>query len=148
MTRVPRSHDITIPADDGFPLAATLFEPSQARTGVPLVVVGAATAVPRRYYGQFAAFLAAHGHPAITFDYRGVSQSRPKSLVGFDARMRDWGERDCKGVLAWAEAHGAEVSVKGFDRADFEALSETQVRVGFITQVSTVHGGPPTIAPH
>lgn len=97
------SRDITIPADDGFPLAATCYEPAEPAPGTPVVIIGAATAVPRRFYAQFALYLVGQGHPVITFDYRGVSQSRPRSLVGFHARMRDWGILDIPGVLGHAD---------------------------------------------
>jgi predicted alpha/beta hydrolase len=100
------SRDLFIPADDGYPLAATLFEADdpQARPERPIVIVGAATAVPRRYYAPFARFLAAEGSRALTFDYRGVGGSSPAALVGFAARMRDWGVLDTPGVLGWTLA--------------------------------------------
>jgi len=94
-----KSHDLTIPAADGYALAATLFEPDASDPTAPLIVIGAATGVPRRYYARFALYLAGHGHPVLTFDYRGVSQSRPEKLIGFPARMRDWGILDIPGVL-------------------------------------------------
>jgi predicted alpha/beta hydrolase len=91
------ARDLRIPATDGFPLAATLFEP--AGTPRALVTVNGATAVPRRFYAAFAEFLAARGHLVATFDYRGMGESVPCP----DARMRDWGEKDLAGVLAWAQ---------------------------------------------
>lgn len=97
------SRDLIIPADDAFPLAATLFDSGQRRPGAAesLIVVGAATAVARRYYAPFARFLAQHGPRVLTFDYRGIGGSRPDSLRGFPARMRDWGVLDTPGVLRW-----------------------------------------------
>ena len=86
------SREITMPADDGYALAATLFEPAAAalgrrpagrhRPGAP--------AVPRRFYARFAAYLAERGHPVLTFDYRGIGGSRRGSLKGSHVRMRDW----------------------------------------------------------
>jgi predicted alpha/beta hydrolase len=98
------SRDLLIPADDGYPLAATLFETvDPERVGMrPIVIVGAATAVPRRYYAAFARYLAAERSRVLTFDYRGVGGSSPASLIGFAARMRDWGVLDTPGVLRWA----------------------------------------------
>jgi predicted alpha/beta hydrolase len=100
------SRDLTISADDGYPLAATLFEAEPGASGraAPIVIIGAATAVPRRYYAAFAKFLAASGARVLSFDYRGVGGSRPGSLIGFPARMRDWGILDIPGVLSWASA--------------------------------------------
>lgn len=91
--------DIVVPATDGFPLAATHFPAAAGARG--WVVVGGATGVPRRYYRRFAAYLAAHGHDVLTFDYRGIAGSRPRSLRGFDATATAWGERDLAGALGW-----------------------------------------------
>jgi predicted alpha/beta hydrolase len=93
------SHDFKIRADDGLELAATLHEPIAPQPQRPVAVIASATAVPRRYYAKFADFLAEQGHPTVTFDYRGIGQSKPASLVGFQARMRDWGIRDIPAVL-------------------------------------------------
>lgn len=98
--RSRRVRDVTIEAPDGFTLGARVFEPS----GVPrsLVVIAPATAVPQSFYRAFAARVAERGHVALTFDYRGIGESRHGSLRRFDARMRDWGAKDLDGVLAWA----------------------------------------------
>jgi predicted alpha/beta hydrolase len=86
-----------IMARDGFRLAATLFLPS----GPPrrAVMVSSATAVPRRIYRSFAAYLAQNGFLALTYDYRGIGESRPRSLRGFHARMRDWATLDVAGIV-------------------------------------------------
>lgn len=96
------ARDVDLPATDGFRLAATLHEPPARDEGAPVVVVAGATAVPRRYYGSFARFLAASGLRALTFDYRGVGGSRPARLRGFRANLHEWGERDLAGALGWS----------------------------------------------
>ena len=50
------SRNISIRAADGYPLAATLFEPEKA--SAPLTIIGPAVGVSRRYYRKFAAYLA------------------------------------------------------------------------------------------
>ena len=97
--------ELRIPARDGFSLAATLYGPQPARS---LVVINSATAVPRRFYRHFAAALVARGHTVLTWDYRGIGGSRPASLRGFSARMRDWVLLDMEGVLDWARAQAPE----------------------------------------
>jgi predicted alpha/beta hydrolase len=97
--------DIIIPADDGYPLAATLFSPAQSTTA-PITIIASATGVPRRYYAWFAEFLAASGRPALTFDYRGIGGSITGHAALSPARFRDWGILDIPGVIAWA--HRAE----------------------------------------
>jgi predicted alpha/beta hydrolase len=88
-------------AADGFALGATWFQGSEGgRSSV--VVIASATGVKRRYYEKFARFLAGRGHDVVTFDYRGIGDSRPRSLRGFQATMREWGSLDLAGVLAAA----------------------------------------------
>lgn len=94
---------ITIPARDGFALAATRYEPAMNPSGTT-VLISAATAVPQSYYGAFATFLAEQGFTVITYDYRGIGASRPASLRGFAARARDWALLDMAGVIDWAQA--------------------------------------------
>ena len=97
---------LRIPARDGFKLAATLFEPAGGWTGKDaLVLISSATAAPRGYYEGFARFLADRGFGVLTYDYRGMGESRPRSLRGFLAWMHQWGEEDLAGVIAWAVRH-------------------------------------------
>src|SRR5689334_3948335 len=95
--------DLTIPAADGFQLAATLFEPAQDNGRI--VLVNSAMAVKRSYYRKYAAFLAGKGFTVITYDYRGIGGSRPSSLRGFKANLWEWGAKDLDALLAWIETH-------------------------------------------
>lgn len=67
-------------------------------------MLAGATGVPRRFYDAFARHVAArpNGPSVLTFDYRGVGGSRPRSLRGFRATMREWGELDLDAALRWA----------------------------------------------
>lgn len=89
----------SISARDGYPLAATLFEPTEPPTGI--VVINSAVGVKQTYYIRFARFLAEQGFRVVTYDYRGIGRSAPMRLRGFEARMRDWGQKDLPGVLEW-----------------------------------------------
>jgi predicted alpha/beta hydrolase len=102
------SDDITVPATDGYPLAATLFLPRGAKRHA--VLINSATAVPRKLYRGFAGYLAKRGCAVLTYDYRGTGDSRqqaltgynqPKSLVGFKASMSDWASHDITAAVAW-----------------------------------------------
>jgi predicted alpha/beta hydrolase len=98
------SRELAIPAADSLQLTGTQFEPPPGSAAdAPLVVIGAAAGVRRSYYARFATYVAELGHPAITFDYRGIGGSRRGSLVGSGVRMRDWCLLDVPGVLAWAQ---------------------------------------------
>lgn len=92
------SQSIRISAADGYALGGTLFEGGQG----PVVVVNGATGVHQRYYARFATWLAEQGATVVTYDYRGIGESRPFRLRGFDARLRDWGQQDVEGVLQFA----------------------------------------------
>jgi predicted alpha/beta hydrolase len=100
--------DITIPAADGYPLAATLYLPRGAKRHA--VLISSATATPRKIYRGFAGYLARRGCAVLTYDYRGIGGSRqravegynqPKSLAGFKADMADWAALDIAAVVSW-----------------------------------------------
>lgn len=95
MTSTP----LRIPATDGFSLGATLFEP--ASQDAPIVLINSATGVKRGFYEKFAGFLAEAGFGVVTYDYRGIGDSRPSGLRGFRAQMREWGACDLRGVIDW-----------------------------------------------
>lgn len=96
--------DLTIEAKDGYPLTATVFEGTTDR----YVVIGSASAVPRRFYRHIAQYLQEWGATVVTFDYRGIGDSRPKSLRGFKALFSEWGLLDIAGVLEWVRGNNPE----------------------------------------
>jgi predicted alpha/beta hydrolase len=59
---------------------------------------------PQSYYKPFAAWLAAQGFLAATFDYRGTGLSRPASLRGFAADILDWARLDCAAMIDAVQA--------------------------------------------
>ncbi len=100
--------DISLPAADGYLLAASLFLPRGAKRHA--VLINSATAVPRKIYRGFAGYLAGRGCAVLTYDYRGIGDSRqkalvgynqPKSLVGFKASMSDWAALDVTAAVTW-----------------------------------------------
>lgn len=70
-----------------------------------VAVINSAMATPRRFYRHFAAALAGAGYTAIFWDYRGIGDSGPSKLRGFEARMRDWVLKDMAGVVDWVRAN-------------------------------------------
>lgn len=90
-------HVVTIPSRDGFGLAGDVFVANPGR----VVVISSATAVPRRFYGPFAAFLQQSGFTVVTYDYRGVGESQRGPLRGFDASAADW-VMDMEAVVDWS----------------------------------------------
>jgi predicted alpha/beta hydrolase len=100
--------EITLPAADGYGLAATLFLPRGAKRNA--VLISSAAATPRKIYKGFAGYLARRGCAVLTYDYRGIGDSRQKSLVGynqlkslvgFKASMSDWATLDASAAVSW-----------------------------------------------
>ena len=77
---------------DGCRLAGRLYSP--AATAHAAVLIGPAMGVAQNYYAAFATWLAEQGYLAVSFDYRGMGDSRPspaaRSLRGFKADLFDW----------------------------------------------------------
>ncbi len=94
--------EFTLRAVDDAPLAARLFAPASAPRSAVALLGG--TAIPQRFYAPLAAHLAAQGHAVLTFDYRGVGGSRPRSLRGHRATMSEWARYDLEAALVEARA--------------------------------------------
>jgi predicted alpha/beta hydrolase len=91
-----------IRARDGYDLAATVHPPDPRRYSGRAVILASAMGVKRGFYRRYASHLAAEGFPVVTFDYRGIGDSRPESLRRFRVRLQDWGDKDLAGVIDWA----------------------------------------------
>ena len=81
----------------------------------PVVIINAATSVRCRHYARFADYLFANGVDVITYDYRGIGESRSGSLRGFKASWSDWGVLDFEAMLkrAQREFPGQPIDVVG-----------------------------------
>ncbi len=101
----PTPLPITFAAADGYPLKGFVWRHAQADAARPVVLINAATSVRCRYYSRFAAFLHAHGFDVLTYDYRGIGESRPASLRGFEASWLEWGQFDCEAALQYVATH-------------------------------------------
>ncbi|KAF8325772.1 Alpha/Beta hydrolase protein [Cantharellus anzutake] len=66
---------ITIPAKDGFPLAARYYGPTLHPVAV--VVIASATGLHQSFYASFSRWLSTHGILVYTFDYRYFGMSFP-----------------------------------------------------------------------
>ena len=88
-------------AGDGAVLAANRFDAPDARA---VVVIAPALGVPQEFYRDFAAWLAQRGLSALTFDYRGIGASAPRSLRRFRATIDDWVRLDFEAAIGAARA--------------------------------------------
>ena len=91
------------PAADGFMLGGFTWRHVRQDATRPVVIINAATSVRCRHYSRFADYLFANGFDVITFDYRGIGESRPTSMRDLDASWSDWGALDFEAMLRRAQ---------------------------------------------
>lgn len=106
--------DIRFYTEDGFHLAGTLFESTQgpAADG-PVILISSATAVPRRFYRNFAQYIADNGARAVlTYDYRGVG-TRLTRAQSRKLRMSDWAVQDFPAAVRELRRRYREASLVG-----------------------------------
>jgi len=142
MTFGMRTEELEIRAGDGFSLAATLHHP-EAPEEESVVLVNAGTGIRRGFYARFAAFLASCGFPVLTWDYRGIGDSRPASLRGLRAAMRDWGREDLEALLGWVgERHpGRPILVVGHSAGgQILGLAPSASRISAVLAVAAQSG--------
>lgn len=94
---------LTTRATDGYTLKGFVWRHPDANRERPVVIINCATSVRCRYYSRFAAYLFRNGFDTITHDYRGIGESRPTTLRGFDASWVSWGRLDFEAVLRYTE---------------------------------------------
>jgi predicted alpha/beta hydrolase len=92
---------IKLQTNDKLELAATIFRPINDDTNHALVI-GSALGVPRYFYYKFGRFFAENGYNVVTFDYRGIYQSRKTVPSGAEMRMSEWGTYDIEAALRYA----------------------------------------------
>ncbi len=83
-------------ATDGYALSGRHYQGQNAQAKL---VIASATGVPQGFYRQFAEYAANAGFDVFTFDYRGIGESKPSNLKGFDMDYRDWAQKDLQAVL-------------------------------------------------
>jgi predicted alpha/beta hydrolase len=105
---LPTPEPVSLRTRDGLVLAGTHFVPAVDPVR-GAVVVAAATGVARRFYAPFCSYLAQQGFAVLSFDYRGIGDSAPARLKGFEASMAQWGSEDLTAALAWMAARHAGV---------------------------------------
>lgn len=89
---------LNVIAADGFSIRGDIWHGD----GGPVVIIHSATGVQAGYYSRFANWLAGQGATVMTFDYRGIGQSRSKSAKDIQTGWIDWGVLDAEAVIAYA----------------------------------------------
>lgn len=88
--------ELTLNTPDKIQLSVKIFEPKSSNG--KLLLINSATGVKQQIYFSFAKYLAENGFVVITYDYRGIGESKPEQMSGFKASMRIWGTVDFKTV--------------------------------------------------
>lgn len=135
-----RALPVRLDADDGRRLGGFLWRHGGPAAARPIVIVSAATSVQCRYYTRFADYLFLNGFDVLTFDYRGIGESRPKSLRGFRADWVDWGAYDLEAALGYARdaCPGQEIHVVGHSIGGFAiGLARSNRRISRILTVGS-----------
>ena len=94
-----KQENIKIKAKDGYFLSATIRKPLTKLKGV--IQFNCGTGIPQKVYSNIAIFLTEQGYVTVTYDYRGIGDSQPKNLKGFQSRIEDWGIIDMTSVFDW-----------------------------------------------
>ncbi|MBM3107523.1 alpha/beta fold hydrolase [Pseudomonas sp. P66] len=120
-------------ASDGYSIGGFSWRHPLVDSARPVVIINAATSVRCSYYARFAQYLFSHGFDVMTYDYRGIGESRPASMRNFKATWTDWGVLDFEAVLQRArrEFPGQPIDVVGHSFGGCAAglaASSTQLR--------------------
>ena len=100
---------ISIAAKDGFSLSAHIFEPKESNG--KFLLINSATGVKQQLYFAFSKHLAKRGFTVLTYDYRGIGESKPKKMKGFSGSMRMWGSLDYVGITNYIFEHFSHLHV-------------------------------------
>lgn len=91
--------NILIEARDGYKLSATIQRPISKIKGV--IQINCGTGIPQKVYFNLANYLTEYGYITVTYDYRGIGDSKPINLKEFEAKIEDWGILDMTSIFDW-----------------------------------------------
>lgn len=91
----------TIRTNDGTRIWVGTYLPPQVSHSI--MVIAPSVGTTSEYYDDFANYLCERGFTVITFDYRGVGNSAPESLLGYKANMHQWAVQDINAVLIYTK---------------------------------------------
>nr|WP_136251778.1 alpha/beta fold hydrolase [Ningiella ruwaisensis] len=88
--------NVQFKAQDDYPLRGMYYACKKPKAQI---VLASATGVPQGFYQRYAFAANASGFNVLTFDYRGIGQSKPRSLKGFEMDYLDWGRMDLAAAI-------------------------------------------------
>ncbi len=99
-------YDFLLTCEDGKKISATHF----GYDGSPLVIVSSAVGTDRGYYSKFANYLVEQNFQVVTFDYRGIGESKAKK-DDKSTCLSNWGVQDLTAVINWAKTKAQAESI-------------------------------------
>ena len=102
---------LTLTAVDGYPISCRLYPALGVAKG-QLIVAGA-TGVGQQFYRRFAEYVSQQGFNVLTLDYRGVGDSAPNQLKGFQMDFADWGQLDLAAAVDYMYREDAPLFLVG-----------------------------------
>ena len=94
-------HQATTP--DGARLALRHYAtPTESDAAGTTVVINSAMGVHQKFYEEFAEFLASRGISVVTYDYRGIGDSRHGPVSRMENDLADWGRIDQEAIIQWS----------------------------------------------
>ena len=91
---------LIVPTGDGQMLAARAYRGAADEAVARAVIIAPALGVPQRFYVHYAHWLAQQGCVVYTFDWRGMGDSAPRQLRGYQAELTDWARHDAPAMMA------------------------------------------------
>jgi len=82
---------ITLYCADDYPLTGTLYIPDKVNAAI---IMAPATGIKRTFYNSFSSFLAEQGYGVLSFDNRGIGDSKIGKVKHSNASIIDWGRLD------------------------------------------------------
>lgn len=130
---------LDVHAADGYPLAARLYRPEGAARGAVLLV--SAMGVPQSFYAPLARWLAAQGWVAMSFDYRGMGDSRRGPLERLQVDLIGWAQRDCAALVEAARLQATGKPLLWIGHSLGGQLPGLTPNIGRVDRIVTVAAG-------
>lgn len=89
---------VKIKCDDNFELAGKLFKQKNIKS---CVIIAPATGIRKEFYYAFSRNLAENGFATLTFDNRGIGESKGDSINYSNASLTNWGKLDMTATLEY-----------------------------------------------
>jgi len=99
-----------IETEDGFKITVLTIKPSYSKPKAVIQFLSG-TVTKKEYYLKLATYLTEQNYIVVLFDYRGVGESKPKTLKGFDMSIADWGRYDSVAVTDWIRSKYSTLSI-------------------------------------